>query len=138
MPNWTKEQKLAIDTEGTNMWVLELDYTDNGQGYDWNGATIKKVANSEAVNVGGGVKRTLFMPVVYMRKDMECHEQEFKSMCYDCSGSYKWLMEGSSEAAACTALPDKTSEAECKNEACYDCNGEYKWFAVGQQGAECP
>jgi hypothetical protein len=120
------------ETEGNTAWVIELSYTTNSYGSsEIAGAVLKKASFSD---IGS---KSFFIPVLYMNKEMECHEQEYKSMCYDCSGTYKWLMEGSSEASACTAVPGKTSEAECKNEACYDCNGEYKWFAVGQQGAEC-
>lgn len=116
------------DTEGANIWVIELTYT-NTDSVDVTGAKIKKVAMSDAYN------KSIFMPVLYMDKNMECHEKE-TSMCYDCSGSYKWLVVGEQDEV-CTPLPDKKNESECTNEACYDCNGEYKWFEMGKQDESC-
>ena len=101
----------------------------NNDDIDVTGAKIKKVAMSDAYN------KSIFMPVLYMDKNMECHEKE-TSMCYDCSGSYKWLVVGEQDEV-CTPLPDKKNESECTNEACYDCNGEYKWFEMGKQDESC-
>ena len=119
------------DTEGNNAWVIEFDYTNGSNGYEITSAVIKKESFTNMVY------KTVWMPVIYMDKNMQCHETETPSMCYNCSGTYKWALQGSAEVQGCEAVPGKTTVAECTNEACYDCSGEYKWFEIGKQSDNC-